>query len=950
MEAKRRGAQGRPSPVLHHEPRHTRHRAARGLVAIIIFIGATVLGPVPAALSAPGGVYRFDIGRTTLDIALRELARQGEFQIARFSDVAPAGTIVGPLSGDLTRVQALTLLLRDTGLSYRPIDDRTVAIVPLSRTARVPDDSMGGKALKKKAPVWSGIATLAGLCGAIAPGVACAQAQAQVPAADEGELQEVVITAERRPADIQTTPIAISAISGEALQRAQQNTLSALQSSVPSFQVNDSGIYNFINIRGVGNSFTNPAETTGVAVYRDGMLQSETVGQGAPFYDIQNVEVLRGPQGTFVGASSTGGAVNINSVNPNFRGINGYAEGQLGNYSEARLDGAVNLPVSDTLAMRIAFYGENRGSFYSNVGGLVTPDDRGPINDPGKVATRAGRVSLLWKPNDALEVLGKLEYYYSDTDGLPGNLNPNTFTTLFTAGNLAGIIPSACNFGPDNSVVCPQPGTVTHAPYFANYSGSPFVLNYGMPLVNRFTEKQQRYLLEARYTLPDGIVLRSLSGYQRLDQQGASNASWNSANAGASYALTPRDAYYSQEVNVISPATGRFNWIVGAYWYYRNTPLYYSTYNVPFPNEPTTPISTRTSVGFVSANRIMAAFGQANWQMLDTLQLQVGVRENWDNNFVRDDPPGANGVFLYGVPPPGNLIVPISTAGHYKDSVPTGKVGLNWAPWEDQFFYAFYARGYKTGGVNSGSPDHPSYDPEHVNDYEVGWKGRLLDGHVHVQLGGYWMNYQAMQYPIFNVNDPAFGVETVNLAPSTIKGIEFQLQAQYGGLGINLNVAYSKSSLGTVTAVPEHRLPPLFAPNTIIVPYAQCPGSPVGPPCFDYGPYKETVGGESLPFAPELTANVDVSYGIRVGGGVLRPRVTYSHTGQQWQSIWRDSNYFLMQSRDLLGANLDYEAGPWLVDVYGTNLTNQTYIIGSSNPPTYYGAPRQYGVRLMRTF
>jgi len=294
--------------------------------------------------------------------------------------------------------------------------------------------------------------------------------------------------------------------------------------------------------------------------------------------------------------------------------------------------------------------------------------------------------------------------------------------------------------------------------------------------------------------------------------------------------------------------------------------------------------------------------------------------------------------------------VQIPAAAHYKDNVPTWKVGLNWTPSTGQYFYLFYARGYKSGGVNAGSPDFPTFNPEHVDDYELGWKGRLLDGHVLTQVGGYWMKYQNMQYQIFDVANAAEGDIVEDLAPSTIKGIEFSAQSKFGQLGFNMGADYNDSSLGSVTALPDYRLPPGF---NVPVPQQQCgaPGVATNG-CFNYTPYLENVSGERLPYAPVLTVNASIDYDIPVGRNTLRPRVTFSHTDKQWASIFQDSNYNLMGARDLWDASLDYEAGPWLAQVYGTNLAKQIYIIGSGggSNPIFYGPPRQYGVRVNRNF
>jgi iron complex outermembrane receptor protein len=810
--------------------------------------------------------------------------------------------------------------------------------------------------------------------------------------ASAGQLQEVVVTAERRATDVQQTPIAVTAVSGDQLQQLHLNTISDLQSTVPSFQSADqAGFFNSINIRGMGNSAITPVIATGVAVFRDGLLMSETIAEDEPMFDIADTEVLEGPQGTFVGASSTAGAVEINSANPDFKGLSGYALMSLANYSDTKWQGAINLPVSDTFAARFAFNDEQRGSFYKDIGSTLngfyyanygptygppipmnqgTPAQSLPIIDPGHLNSRQARLKLLWKPTDNFQALGQAEYSFINTGGEPQMPDPYTYQTLFGAGpgeDFTGVFPGlqqGCTLGGPISPaqeLCTAPGSTLHSQYW--YPGeTPRVLDY-YGTAQQEDELLTHYSVELRYTLPDGIQLRSLSGFVHIDINHQDNISYGPQNAGWDYhEIGPNDNYMSEEINIISPTTGKLNWIVGAFWDYRDTPVELNDANVDPPYQPYQLPSIQAVLQFPSVNRIAAVFGQLNWQLTNTLQLQVGARENWDNNFasnlVAPAVPGAtttglNGPGIYGInytgtstaPSSYTAFIPISASGSYKDSVPTGKIDLNWTPTPGQNFYIFYARGYKSGGANPGSTDFPTFSPEHVNDYEIGWKGRLFNGHMLTQVGAYYVNYQDMQYQLFDTeaqNDTNTGNYVANLAPSTIYGLELAEQARFGGLGVNLGVAYTHTSLGNVNTVDQTRLPPGF-------------GAPVAPPqclrgqtystvCFDYTPYLSNVSGEQNPFAPLVTANISVDYQFHLGStSVIDPRVTYTHVDKQYASIF-EYQFNLMQARNLLDASIDWTAGKWDVQLFSTNLTNQLYVI-SGGASFYYGPPRQAGIQ-----
>lgn len=834
--------------------------------------------------------------------------------------------------------------------------------------------------------------------GNAAAGAATAQNGAPSGAA-AGELQEVVVTAERRATNVQNTPIAVTAVEGEQLQTLHLNTISDLQTTVPSFQSNDqAGFFNSINIRGIGNTAITPVIATGVAVFRDGLLMSETIAEDEPFFDIADTEVLEGPQGTFVGASSTAGAVEINSANPNFSGLSGYVLGGLGNFTDVKWQGAINLPVNDTIALRFAFADEQRNSFYNDVGSTQngyyytsylpvfgtkmqmqqgTPAQSLPIIDPGHTNERAARLKVLWKPTDSFQSLSQAEYFFNTTGGEPAEPNPQTYQTLFAAGpggGYAGCSSVAGTSFSGNQLVCPGAGVTTHYTYY--YPGEkPFVLDY-YGTAQQEDELVTHYSEELRYTLPDGIQLRSLSGFVHIDYNHQDNNSYGPQNAGWTYhEIGPNDDYMSEEINIISPTTGplysKINWIAGAFWNYRDTPVFLNVSTVTPPYQPNQLPVVRAILQLPSVNRIAAVFGQVNWQFTNTLQVQLGLRENWDNNFssnaIAPATPGLNlphpegsGIYALIYPPGGcsqanpvgcnpaayHVIAPVNAAGRFEDNVPTGKIDLNWTPVTGQNFYVFYARGYKAGGANSSSTDHPQFLPEHVNDFELGWKGRLFNGHMLTQVGAYYYNYQNMQYSLYDTeaqNDTSTGTYVANLAPSKVYGVEVSEQARFGGLGVNVGFDYGHTALGNVRTVNNGALPAGWGSPTAL---PQClPGHSYGSiTCFDYTPYMQNVSGEENPFAPLITANITVDYTFHVSAnGTLDPRVTYSHTDKQYASIFQNP-FYEMAARNLVDASIDWVVGHWDAQVWAKNLTNQTYEIAGGNN-VYYGPPRQAGLQ-----
>ncbi|MDQ8028912.1 MAG: TonB-dependent receptor plug domain-containing protein, partial [Brevundimonas sp.] len=243
-----------------------------------------------------------------------------------------------------------------------------------------------------------------------------AHAQEAAPQSQEAvsTLGEVVVTAERRTTNLQETPIAASVLTGEQLQNKGVINIETLQFSMPSVTVQNSGQGNSFNVRGIGKTENSSSIGVGVITYRDGVAVFPAYFQNEPFYDIQSLELLRGPQGTFAGQNATGGAVFITQRNPDFSGVNGYITGQYGSYDNVRLQGAVNVPLGDTFAMRLAFNREERDSFYNVIQGTPTTG-----NTPGEYESESYRASFLWEPTEALRVLWKNDYSRVDLGGYP---------------------------------------------------------------------------------------------------------------------------------------------------------------------------------------------------------------------------------------------------------------------------------------------------------------------------------------------------------------------------------------------------------------------------------------------------------------------------------------------------------------------------------------------------
>lgn len=744
------------------------------------------------------------------------------------------------------------------------------------------------------------LAAAAGLC--LATTTWAQQAATASPAASQQtgpeQLQEVVVTAERRTENLQTTPIAATVLDSDELVQKAVLGIQDLQTAAPSLSITPAGLSQNVNIRGIGLDSGSPSVVPGVALYRDGLWQPPIVTTDS-FYDIGSVQVLRGPQGTFVGENSTGGAVIINSRDPDFEGLHGNVEAFGGNYSDWGLQGAVNLPISDTWAARVASYVESRDSFYSDIGSQLTPSPE-LFNHPGSLDEKNVRLGLRGKPSSDLDILFKVEVNDKSTGGYAYR---------------------------------PVPGTEYAS--FAN--PDPWTLDYDHYTLN--DELGVRASLKIDWNIADsGIVLRSITGDQFMrvhnveDTDGTTSTLPGPPELSTTQAIIERPE--SQEFNLISPNTGRLQWVVGSFYLHdiREIALNLQSQAVPQNVYPF----------FTQYLQTAAAFGQVSYEIVPRVKLQVGMRYTHDWNEV---PRGGSVTIDFPAPPP----LVLNSSGIETDSATTGKVALDWTVNDSNFLYVFAAKGFKAGGFNAGSATTPqtNFAPEVVWDYELGWKAEYLQHHLRTSLDAFWDNYTNLQVGALNPNTGQASL--INTGKSTIKGVESELHGQFGGLNVDAGGAYVNSRLGAITLVNTELLPPgAMGP--------QCTGAALPPTCTYYNQYTVSLSGDQNPFSPEWTFNAGLQYAIPAGPeSMLTPRINYSYVGSQWTTLFERYPTDHMPGFGLWSATVTYGWKEWSIQAYGLNLANRLYVAGQFAPGTnpdneFFGNPRQFGLRVSRSF
>jgi len=637
-----------------------------------------------------------------------------------------------------------------------------------------------------------------------------------------------------------------------------------------------------------------------VALYRDGLFYPGNIMADEPYYDIADVEILRGPQGTFVGQNSTGGAILVTSKSPTLDSTHGNVEVQTGNYQEVQARGAINVPLSDSWAARVAFNHESRNSFFDNQGSRLV--------QPGKVDQTNVRFSLLFAPSENFSALWKSEYNTNSTDGYPQR---------------------------------PIPGTV----YASLAPADPWKLNYDRTDV-RNDERSVRTGLEVKYHLPNGIAIRSISGFQygqltMLFDEDATNLPAASSPLPGSY--QPQfihERLTTQEFDVLSPEAGFFRWVLGTSYMHRDVPVQFTTYTQAGAGTPF-PVGTPVNAVDISINNpsdAFGVFGQGTFELSDRFELQAGMR--YSHDWI-----GSAGRVIIE-PNLGNGLVSVATIPNttsFSDHKITGKVTLNYKVDPNNFLYVFAANGYKTGGPNPASSI--VFQPETVWDYEAGWKATLLDSHLRTQLGGFYMRYDKFQAQELNIATGG-GQQTVfNLQGiSKIYGAEAEIQARVASWSLDAATSYVHSTLGAAQALDLRALP-----NGGIGLAPQCaPGQTTQ--CFNYLPYFQNTSGSENPYSPKFTANLGAQYDLALPVGILTPRLDFSYIGGQFTTIFNNPALDRLEVRHLLNAQMTYQLHAWRVSVFGTNLTNQTYVTGQQGNNEFLGPPRQYGVRFGADF
>ncbi len=603
--------------------------------------------------------------------------------------------------------------------------------------------------MRRFATRHAGLVTLA-----VSSLLALPAAWAQESAEEGGDkLAEIIVTAQKREQNLQDVGTSVTAFDGPALQQLGLKDVTDIAGQVPGLQYNQYGAtVTIYNLRGVSQNDFSDHQEAPVAVYADDAYIASTGALAGSLFDLQRVEVLRGPQGTLFGRNATGGLIQYVSAAPT-DAFDGYMQLTGGNFGTINSEGAISGPLTDTLAARLSFATSDHDGYISN---RIGPD----VNNQKQYAAR---LQFRLKLNDKDEIRLKLHALNNDHE-IAGNYS------------WAAAIPNSQGRG-----VFAPPGTPDLGGY-VNPSTSPF--NQAEDREGLFNRTVWGANVRATFHLPGDVTLVSVTDYLKMQKRYGEDSDI-SPNPLFNYDTGQHYQQFSEELR-INGAVDNFRWITGLYY------LNYFTKNFETTQLPTTINGIPYGDGFANLRLNTSSpsvFAQAEYDFTSQLTGIIGARYTSDDKTYTYD-------YTCVVCPQTLSYSPSTYPSASKNfSIPTGKVELDYKPVRDMLVYGSVNRGAKGGGWSAPSsggvdPNALPYKQEKLTSYELGFKSTLLDGAA--RLNGALFYYDYRDYQGFFLDVATQVVENIN---AKVKGgeLEFAVVPMHG-LNLQLGVSHLETS------------------------------------------------------------------------------------------------------------------------------------------------------------
>ncbi|MEO1043369.1 MAG: TonB-dependent receptor [Pseudomonadota bacterium] len=747
---------------------------------------------------------------------------------------------------------------------------------------------------------------------------------------DEG-MDVVTVTAQKREQSIQDVPIAISAFDMEALQELGATSLEDVSYFIPGVALFDdrgAGQPTWI-IRGVGLADFNQNNTPTAAIFYDeAYLVSNALG-AVGLFDLERVEVLKGPQGGLYGRNTTGGAVRILSNRPDLDDYEGYAQGSYGRWGRYSVEGAVSIPlIEDKLAIRVSATTEQGGGWQDS---LATPED----DEHGDRDFWAFRGQALYQPTPELEILFKADVGADSSETVLGRANAtidpeNPFNAFGTVNFCAPI-----TAGQRNDASCLLLSNLLGSPLLATDQSENGSVVLSNP-INRLDNEWVGYNLNAKYDL-GFATLQSISSYINFDYVQFFDFDGEPLELVSSAPGRPESdstiEQWSQEVRLISSGDGPFTWLVGAL--YAEDTIDQVGFTSLADAEALFELSGVENE-FEQKTESWALYGQVGYDLTDTININGSLRYTDEDKDIDYSLLGeATGFGSFPLLDPDGV-----QFSQELDANWSGHAGIDWRVADWALAYAKYSRGFKSGGffggfVGSGEELSP-YEEETNDAFEIGLKSNPTDD-LQVNVSGYFYSYNDVQGFAFipsellgtvtrliNLGDAEhFGVEVDTLwTPSQIPGFSLQLAGSWLDAEITDSDQISVSQ--DLQPIPIEGLDRVFAPQYSVTLNAQ----------------------QEVDITNEIKGSLSLAYTWRDELASRETQLNDTEFG-----IFGQDSFGLLNLRLAL-ANL--EQG-WEVSVLGENVTDSIYTNRATTSDAFsymdlLGRPASWTVNLRYDF
>lgn len=747
---------------------------------------------------------------------------------------------------------------------------------------------------------------------------------------DQG-LGEIVVTAQKREENLQRAAISVTAINAEDLTRKGVTDVNQLQTMAPALQVGNSyGPTNQFTLRGIGNVVLNVNIDSAVSTNLDGVPIARPTSVSGMFYDLERVEILKGPQGTLYGRNATGGAINVITRKPEFDSVSGYINASYGNFDALNLNAAVNLPVADKAAIRVAgtisqhdgYYSDGsgdervraiRGTFRAELADSITLTVGGDYSKSSGVGSGATVAT-----NRLDERIGlhdpRSTPIYTGTFSLPTYSFLSPLTEKDYQDNQQWGVYAALDF--DTSV-----GTLTVQPAYRK-THLNFLSSAGS-FYSRIDEEDVQKTLEVRLVSPKGQALQYVVGAFYMQEDNASNVGFNQQYFAAYGLFNPSSKAYAGYARLTYSVTPEFRVSLAGRYTSDKRSSHQDVVN-----------------GLVVCPA--AVFGTPATYCLNTPSFPNGLvaPTSWVN------PAGG---YFPAIPwgTTGGLAL-ITYNGITNDSQTfnkfTWRAGLEYDVAPNSLLYATFETGFKAGGFFNSPDPVRSFGPETVDSWTVGSKNRFLDNRLQINLEGFWLTYKNKQFSHIIPVTGGTTFATENVGKSRVRGFEIEALGKVtNNTTLNLDLQYLDAKEIS------------FVYPSLAV---------LGPPttgCGFTGPtagfYTVNCSGQRSVNAPEWTINAGVEQVIPLANGAN----IKINAQTRYQSSVQTSYDFYAQGQQggywMSDAYLTYEApdNKYYVTAFISNIEDTAAVTYTQPHPRgsvpllvrqSLTAPRTYGLRV----